>query len=531
MQIKILLTLFILAVTINLYGQNNNKQVVIEETFLPLISKSDSAHSIKILGRDIENIINKSGLGNTDYGIMVYSLSDNKVLYAKNETKPLTPASTTKIITSFITLNVLKNYEIVTPIYHNGKINKNTLNGDIIIYGKGDPLLTQNDFDSVAKVIKSRGIDLITGNVYVDNSYFDDETSRYKYSHDDDVVEEVGPITPLSIERNKALITLRATSSGAYLDCDVYPNSETLKYLVYAKTTGYNQDDGKRNNYIEPLFRQKYGDAYNKDLVFNEDNRLSIGSELTDDHTQIFMIRGTLRRGRTRAYRYYMKDPAVAAGGVLKSSLERAGVKVLGDVEVCTLNQKYNKPKNTLAYIKRDIFQVLDELNKNSDNYLAENLFKLIGAHNKKYEDNYSGARDLTFRILDSLDIPYEGVSLNDGSGLSRRNTLTPETLVKVLEYISKQKYADKFIASLPIAGEDGTLRNRMENTAAEEILIGKTGTLRHTSALAGITISLDSDKLAYAFMFNGNNVGKYKEVENELGELISQFFYFNEEH
>jgi D-alanyl-D-alanine carboxypeptidase/D-alanyl-D-alanine-endopeptidase (penicillin-binding protein 4) len=531
MPVKSIIAIITIVFSIKAYGQTTNKQVVIEETFLPLISKSDSAHSIKALSRDIDNILNKSNLGNTDYGVMVYSISDKKVLYAKHESKPLTPASTTKIVTSFITLNLLKNLEIVTPIYHNGKISNGTIYGDIIIYGQGDPLLTQGDIDSVARVIKNKGIKLITGNVYVDNSYFDSETSRFKYSRDDDVVEEVGPITPLSIERNKALITVRASNSGAYLDCDVYPISETLKYLVYAKTTGYNQYDNGRDNYVEPLVRQKYGDAYNNDLATNDDLRLSIGSELNDENAQIFIIRGTLRKGRSRAYRYYMKDPAIAAGGVLKSSLERAGVKVLGGVEVCTLNSAYNKPKYTLAYIKRDIFQVLDELNKHSDNYIAENLFKIIGAHNKKYSDNYHGARDLTYRILDSLNIPYEGVSLNDGSGLSRRNLLTPKTLVSILEYVYHQKYGEKFIASLPIAGEDGTLRNRMGNTAAEDVLIGKTGTLRHTSALAGITTSLDSDKLAYAFIFNGNDIGKFKSVENELGELISQFFYFNEEH
>jgi D-alanyl-D-alanine carboxypeptidase/D-alanyl-D-alanine-endopeptidase (penicillin-binding protein 4) len=113
---------------------------------------------------------------------------------------------------------------------------------------------------------------------------------------------------------------------------------------------------------------------------------------------------------------------------------------------------------------------------------------------------------------------------------LSRRNLLSPLSLIKILEYIHKQDYSDKFFKSLAVAGEDGTLRKRMRNTAAEDILIGKTGTLRNVSALSGITTSLDGEKLAYAFIFNGNSVSKYKDIENDLGELISQFFYFNEE-
>lgn len=187
--------------------------------------------------------------------------------------------------------------------------------------------------------------------------------------------------------------------------------------------------------------------------------------------------------------------------------------------------------KNTLGVIKRDIFDVLEVLNKNSDNYIAENLFKIIGANNKLYDDNYFGAQDLTYTILKKQNIPTKGIYINDGSGLSRRNLLTTETLLRILENVSKKNYGEKFIKCLAVAGEDGTLRKRMKNTAAEDILIGKTGTLRNVSALAGVTTTLDGEKLAYSFIFNGNSVSKYKSIENELGELISQFFYFNEEH
>ncbi len=536
MKLRLFYIILLLVITSNLFSQKKNskieKTVVIEETFLPLISKSDSAHSIKALTRDIDNIIQRGGLSNTDYSVAVYSLDERKFLYKKNETKSLTPASTTKLVTSFVVLNLLKNQQIHTPIYHNGKIENSILYGDMIIYGKGDPLLSQRDFDSIAVVIKNRGIKTVTGNIYVDDSYFDNKTSRFKYSRDDDEVEALAPITPLSIERNKALVTVRGGSSGSYLDCDVYPNSESLKYLVYGKTTGYLENDrDSHRNYVEPLVTQQYGDAYNYANEENDGYRVSISSSMNDENEQIFIVRGNLRKGRSRAYRYYLKDPAIATAGVLKSSLSKAGVKVLGGLEKCSDNQRSFNSKNTLGIIKRDLFEVLDVLNKNSDNYIAENLFKIIGAHNPLYDDNYFGAQDLTYKVLNSQKVPSRGMYINDGSGLSRRNLVTTEALVKILENISKQSYGERFIQCLAIAGEDGTLRKRMKNTAAEDILIGKTGTLRNVSGLSGVTTTLDGEKLAYAFIFNGNSVGKYKSVENELGELISQFFYFNEEH
>lgn len=524
--LTILLSLHLSAV------QKVKKEIIIEETFLPLISKSDSAHSLKALTRDIESIINKSGLSKTEFGISILSIDEGKYLYKKNERTLLTPASTTKLVTSFIILNLLKNKEIETPVFHNGRIEKNRLVGDIIIQGKGDPLITQRDIDSLAVAIKNKGIKVITGNVYVDDTYFDGNTSRFKYSRDLDEVEAMGPITALSIERNKALVTVRGSSSSSYLDCDVYPVSETLKYLVYGKTTGYLKTNREiERNYVEPAIIQNYGDSYNNDFAENDDYRINISSSLNNDNEQVFIVKGSLRKGRSRAYRYYMKEPAIAAAGVLKASLERVGVKVLGNIESCDENKRYYTNNYKLVSIKRNIFDVLDILNKNSDNYIAENLFKIIGAHNPKYADNYYGAQDVTYRVLDSLKIPYNGVYLNDGSGLSRRNLVTTDALVRILEYSNKQNYGKKFIESLAVAGEDGTLRKRMKNTAAQDILIGKTGTLRNVSALTGITTTLDGEKLAYAFIFNGNSVGKYKEVENELGELISQFFYFNEEH
>ncbi|MER3329696.1 MAG: D-alanyl-D-alanine carboxypeptidase/D-alanyl-D-alanine-endopeptidase, partial [Candidatus Kapaibacterium sp.] len=354
-------------------------------------------------------------------------------------------------------------------------------------------LLTQRDFDSIAVVIKNRGIKTVTGNIYVDDSYFDNKTSRFKYSRDDDEVEALAPITPLSIERNKALVTVRGGSSGSYLDCDVYPNSESLKYLVYGKTTGYLKNEKKSiRNYVEPLVTQQYGDAYNYANEDNDGYRVSISSSMNDENEQIFIVRGNLRKGRSRAYRYYLKDPAIATAGVLKSSLSKAGVKVLGGLEKCSDNQRFFNSKNTLGVIKRDLFEVLDVLNKNSDNYIAENLFKMIGAHNPLYDDNYFGAQDMTYKVLKNQKIPIRGIYINDGSGLSRRNLVTTEALVKIIENINKQSYGQRFIQCLAIAGEDGTLRKRMKNTAAEEILIGKTGTLRNVSGLSGVTTTLD---------------------------------------
>ena len=82
----------------------------------------------------------------------------------------------------------------------------------------------------------------------------------------------------------------------------------------------------------------------------------------------------------------------------------------------------------------------------------------------------------------------------------------------------------------LSIAGTDGTLRGRMTGTLAENNLHAKTGTHGNVSALAGVVKTLDGEPIAFSFIFNGSNVGVYKQIENQLGILISEFFYFNRE-
>jgi D-alanyl-D-alanine carboxypeptidase len=101
---------------------------------------------------------------------------------------------------------------------------------------------------------------------------------------------------------------------------------------------------------------------------------------------------------------------------------------------------------------------------------------------------------------------------------------------VKLLASASRLSFGRQLDSTLPVAGYDGTLRNRMIGTLAENNVHAKTGTHGNVSALSGYVTTLDGERLAFAFMFNGPSVGVYKTVENELGTLLAQFFYFNEE-
>ncbi|MBI3259390.1 MAG: D-alanyl-D-alanine carboxypeptidase, partial [Ignavibacteriae bacterium] len=131
-------------------------------------------------------------------------------------------------------------------------------------------------------------------------------------------------------------------------------------------------------------------------------------------------------------------------------------------------------------------------------------------------------------RALEKEGISTEGLCMNDGSGLCRRNLFSANTEVGLLSKATDLPFFLEFQASFALAGVDGTLKKRMKGTPAERNLHAKTGTLRNASALAGYVNTRDNERLTFAFIFNGGSVGIYKQTENELGACLADFSMSN---
>ncbi len=184
-----------------------------------------------------------------------------------------------------------------------------------------------------------------------------------------------------------------------------------------------------------------------------------------------------------------------------------------------------------IAETGRPITEFIYELNKESNNFIAEHVMKAIGAYTKENKLNLESYRKSLFKVLEKNYISCPGCAINDGSGLSRRNLVTASSLIRILKTSYESPYGSALDSSFSIAGVDGTLKKRMIATVAGGNLRGKTGTLRNVSSLAGYVNTLDGELLAFAFIFNGNDPGLYKQIEDDICETISQFFYFNEEY
>jgi D-alanyl-D-alanine carboxypeptidase/D-alanyl-D-alanine-endopeptidase (penicillin-binding protein 4) len=532
MKIKSLIIIILLTVGISFSKVDYDSAKVYRETFLSPLTLQDSLKSISDLGSSINALLNNKYIRKSDYTIAIYSLDQKKYFYINNIEKALTPASCTKLFTSFAALRQLsRNFFITTEIYTDGNLTDSVIDGNLYIKGGGDGMLQINDLDYLAEEINNLGIRKITGNIYADDTYFDDIWEREDYANDKDMVVNLPPVTSLSIENNTATVLIKSGShSGRYVDVQLIPNSETFGKWITAKVAS--ADILNTNDTITlQIDAERYGDELLA-LASGRRGSIRVSTKLNDkDGRQLFTISGYLSRNRTRSYRFHIIDPPLAVAGAMKNRLINSNIEVDGNVLRGSIDSIPEGKKMFVCEKGRNIKEMIAPVLKNSDNYLAENLFKIIGASAGGQDSTAEMSRKIIRLMMSDLEIPFDNCLLNDGSGLSRRNLLSAESLINLLIRIDEMGFYEDFYELLSIAGEDGTLEKRMRRTSADGNLRAKTGTLRNASALSGYVTTLDGERLAFAMVFNGRYVSHFKETENKIGILLSQFFYYNSQN
>ncbi len=470
------------------------------------LTSEDSAKSINAFRNQINQVLNDVNLKGAQYGIAVYSQSAQKFIFQKNVEKLLTPASNTKLFTTFTAMSFLgPNFNIKTSVFCLPSVIKgNQINGDIYLYGRGDINLSINDMEILAEKIRNLGIRKINGDVYADPTFFDKDFQRSSYSGDNEEVEPTGPVYALSIEGNLINVLVKAGSkSGVKANIQIIPSSRSFEIV--------------NNTQVGAVAKKKKGAAV---------GGVSTAMRTEGDKT-IFTISGTIPPNQTKYYSFYNKSPEITTAGVLKERLEVMGVKVTGEVKIGKCQEIKSGGAKEIASCGNPLYEIMYQVNKKSNNYLAEMVFKIIGGYYGKYPVTAQSAREKVMQVLDSNYIPHQGFMLNDGCGLSRRNLVNVDGLSKLLIMNRKKRWGREFDSTFAIAGVDGTLRKRMVGTAAAGNLRAKTGTLRNVSSLAGYVGTKSEDEFIFAFIFNGGSVGYYKQIENKIGEIMANFNYY----
>ncbi len=215
---------------------------------------------------------------------------------------------------------------------------------------------------------------------------------------------------------------------------------------------------------------------------------------------------------------------ALACGHLLKTTLMEKGVSLIGNVVAGTVSSEAHA---IAKHLSPPLADVLKLMNKPSDNWIAELVFKTIGAEVTGEPGTWKKGREAIAEFIAEIMDEPPAHRFVDGSGLSRYNLLNAELLTRLLVYMYHNfELMPEYLASLPIAGVDGTLKNRMQGVSAEKVLRAKTGTLSGVSALAGYTLTADDEVFAFGILIS-HYIGPARlarSIQDKIGNYLTGF-------
>ena len=452
-----------------------------------------AAPALPALARDIDAIVTQAALDRGYWAVLVKSLKSDETLYALNARKLMMPASNMKIVTlASAVVRLGWDYTYETQILGVGAIDGGKLDGDLLVVGSGDPSLVAADgmssrvFDEWAAQLKAVGVRTILGRVVGDDNAFDDEALGFGWSWDDLPDDYAAGVSALQYNENAARVTIRpGGAAGDSASIDLTPEGTGLVIDNALKTGGV-------------------------------DTPASIAARRLPGSSRL-ELRGSIPLGATPVTRAVSVDnPTLFAVTALRDALIARGIDVRGpavDIDHVAHPPKRSDGVALVTYRSPPLAALAVRLMKASQNLYAETLLKTLGA-------SAADARAAVQATLQAWGIPADALIQRDGSGLSRYDYVTADALVAILTHVDRdEKLRGPYEASLPVAGRDGTLANRMKGTAAEGNARAKTGSMSNVRALSGYVTSADGEPLVFSIL--ANNFETTADVINRATDAI----------
>ncbi len=431
----------------------------------------------------IDQLLDDPNIGNAFVGIHIEALDNGSVVYSRNAHKLFVPASNMKLYTTAAVLTKLgPAYKYPTVIAMNGSVNDSTVNGDLIIKGFGDPSISGRLHDgdilavfrSWADSLKQRGIKRISGSLIGDNSFFKDETYAEGWNWDDEPFWYSAQPSALSFNDNCVDLTIQPASViGQPVNILANPDINYLRIINRATTSK-----------IDSSAHLRF-DRERAQNIAEVSGFMPINAK---PHTESISVE--------KPGLYFLKT--------LRTVLQHQGIQVSGDIIL----------KNTRVAVSDRIFthysaplpELISITNKVSHNLFAEQFVKTLGAVYAG-EGSYAAGAGVVADWLHSIGIaPNEFISV-DGSGLSRKNYISPFGTATLLRWMYRQGHFSDYYESLPIAGVDGSLKRRMRQTRAQGNVHAKTGYVGHVRSLSGYVSNPEKRMFVFSILVNNYSV------------------------
>ncbi len=457
------------------------------QTSLTTVAETkDASVCIADLEPAIEEIINHPNLRRSRWGILVQTLDTQETLYALAAERHFIPASNTKLLTTAAILTQLgADFSIRTPFYATGIVpNLSTLR----VLGKGDPSLTTADLREVAQQLKNEGVQEIE-QLVVQDGYFSESPILASWEWEDVYAYYGTAVNSLILDENAVVLTLLPQELGQ-------PVQVTWSNSIAARQWQV------ENTAITAAEGTPYGVTIGGVLG---ERTLKIAGELAaDEGADIWGLA--------------IRNPAEYFLASLRTALVLEGIEVKNSI--VTNTPETSSLGEEIAVIESPPLEVLiTDTNQPSNNLYAEALLRTLGV-----EKNSSGIA-ATESSLTALGVDSAGYVLKDGSGLSRHNLVSPQAIVQTLRAIALTPLGEIYRNSLPLAGVNGTLLRRFQNTPLQGHLRAKTGTVTGTSALSGYLESDYFPPLVFSILINQSDqpVASQREAIDEIVLLLSR--------
>lgn len=459
---------------------------------LPFAAHGEDAPSVNVVEeRDlpvsVRGVMEVRNLPPSSLSLYIENLDTGSVLLSWNETEPRNPASVMKLVTTLVALDRLgPTYTWKTEIYALGTISGDTLEGDLLIKGYGDPFLVTERVWQMLRNLRLTGLRRITGDLLLDDSYF-------QVPEHDPAAFDRQPLRAYNVAPNALMMNFKVMRF--YFQPD--PGSDKVAIRM---------DPQLENLQIDNQLTTRNGSCrgYQRGIAI-------IPSEAYDS----FTFSGRFPRGCDL---YAMDRTALShnefAYGLFRSIWQELGGELQGGWSNVA-HEASDEP--LLVFDSMPLADVISKVNKHSNNVMARQLLYTIAAETVGVPATEEDGRKAIIEWFAEKGLDYSNVSLDNGAGLSRSSRMSARQLAELLKYAYRQPYMPEYLSSMSLSGLDGTMSRRFREDSLTGRAHIKTGSLDDVNAIAGYLQAKSGTRYAVVSMQN------HKEVHRGPGEEVQE--------
>ena len=443
----------------------------------------------------LEASLARSNIPASAVAVLVQKVDDSAPLLSHRSGEAMNPASVMKLVTAQVALERLgPAFAWKTRVSTRGEISGGVLNGALHITGGGDPRLSRERLWLLLRELRAQGIRRIAGDVVTDRSLF-------QLAPHDPAAFDQRPLRPynagadaLSVDYGAIRLRLQPTADGASVHSDLLPAGLVIESLIRRSEAGACAD---------PTTQLSASTARAGGLM-----KLSLSGSLAAACTEAFdwnlapLPTDRLFEG---LFRSLWKELGGEIRGHFRDGSTPPDARLLAETSSPPLPE------------------VLRDMNKWSNNVIARHMLATLGAAAEPGQDSVAAGRRVVEQSLRAAGIETRGFVIENGAGLSRSARISAGSLGQLLQHAWRSPTMPELVASLPIAGVDGTARRRLANSPTAGHAHVKTGTLDGVRSLAGYVLARDGQRYTVVLMINHPNAGAARNAQDALLEWVAE--------